>query len=254
MHPLIFPALQPARLMLSFTGMTTYTFVDAALPNRTLEIDLAETRSERVTGSAGIFLIGLLPTAVAVAGVALGTAWLGHAAYKFLLLALPLILGWRFSSLYPIRRAALTPAILSGLALGGTAAVGLAVLLPALREPALIRASLDARYGLTPVLAIVFALFNMTVNAVLEEVFYRGLLAPRLGTIVSTTLFALQHVAILAGPAGLPAALAAGGCTFLAGVVWCGLAARHGLAAAAISHIAADLVVLSTGLWLLGYL
>jgi hypothetical protein len=233
--------------------MTTYTFVDAALPDRNIEIDLTEVRTKTPWHAARNLLMGSLPTAVALAGASCGLAWLGHAAYKVLLLAIPLAAGWRIHAL-TVRRDVLAPAVLSGLALGAAAAAGLALLLPALRDPALIRASLDARYALTPALAVAFALFNMTANAFLEEVFYRGWLAPRAGAIASTALFALQHVAILAEPAGLTAASAAGACTFLAGLAWCSLAARHGLAAAVVSHVAADLVVLTTGLFLLGYL
>lgn len=194
----------------------------------------------------------VLSLALAALSPVLGAGWLGHGLYKMVLLGFPFAGGrgpaWRSSV-----ASAAVPALLLGTALGGLG-LGIAAATAGLAwDPAAFRSALEARFHYTPVALAAAALAIATVNALLEEWFYRAWLDERVGMAASGGVFAVQHVLVLAPLAGMPAAFAAGAAVLPAALAWSLLARRHGWGAAVISHVAADLVLFAGGLHLMGF-
>lgn len=199
--------------------------------------------------SAALVVLGL-----ASMGHWIGHGWLGHGLYKVGLLAVPLLAGVRFSR--PLRPSGRS--VLGGVGLGlllGAAAAGLvASLLPRFVDPSALRASFDARYGTTPATVLVAALAVATMNALLEEWFYRGFLDARIGASFASFIFGVQHAIVLSGLAGPLPAFLAGALCVPAGLVWSSLARRTGgILVPFLSHMAADLVLFAAGLRILGW-
>ena len=93
-----------------------------------------------------------------------------------------------------------------------------------------------------------------TMNALLEEWFYRGFLDARLGPVAASMNFGAQHAIVLSGlSCPLPALLAGVACV-PASLVWSTLARRTGgILVPFLSHMTADLVLFAAGLRILGW-
>jgi membrane protease YdiL (CAAX protease family) len=90
-----------------------------------------------------------------------------------------------------------------------------------------------------------FAVYSLAMNGYVEERFWRGALLARTGVRRGAAAFGLLHAAAIGALAGLPAALAAGAVTALAGLLWGGLRRRSGtLWPCVITHVAADAAIL----------
>lgn len=135
---------------------------------------------------------------------------------------------------------------------------GRAVLLIAL--VLLVAGDVAARYGLVTVYMLpdgwreiaerarpwlAFAIYSLAVNGYVEERFWRGALLARTGVRRGAAAFGLLHAAAIGVLVGLPAALAAGVITGVAGVFWGWLRRRSGtLWPCVITHVAADAAIL----------
>ncbi len=195
----------------------------------------------------------LVPLALAALAPFLGFGWLGHGVYKLALLGFPLTGGRLAVWVGSPGIGAMARATGIGLALGG-AGLGIAwASAGSFWEPTVMRHALDARFSYTPAAAITAAILIATLNAVLEEWFYRGWLDARAGLVTGALTFAAQHVLVLAPLVGLVGALGAGLAVVPAALAWSWLTGRDGWGLAAVSHIAADLVLFAGGLALLGY-
>ena len=91
----------------------------------------------------------------------------------------------------------------------------------------------------------VFAIYSIAVNGYVEERFWRGALLARTGVRRGAAAFGLLHGAAIGVLAGLPAALAAGAITAVAGLFWGWLRRRTGtLWPCVVTHVAADAAIL----------
>lgn len=197
-------------------------------------------------------VIAAAPALVALLGTFIGHGWMGHGLYKILLLGIPFYFGARMS--WP-RRGSIRDAVLSGIALGALAFGLLYFILPLLVDVASVRAGFDARYHYTPTTAVIAAVLIMSINALLEEWFYRGFLDGYSGVALSVFFFGAQHAVVLAGIAGLVPGIIAGVAVMPAGLLWTWLARRsNGIFIPFISHALTDVILLTGGLWMLGYL
>jgi membrane protease YdiL (CAAX protease family) len=136
---------------------------------------------------------------------------------------------------------------------GGRAVLLMCVLL-------LAAADVAARYGLVTIHMLpdgwreiaaraqpwrVFAIYSIAVNGYVEERFWRGALLARTGVRRGAAAFGLLHAAAIGVLAGLPAALAAGAITIVAGLFWGWLRRRSGtLWPCVVTHVAADAAIL----------
>ncbi|MEK8022662.1 MAG: CPBP family glutamic-type intramembrane protease [Candidatus Hydrogenedentota bacterium] len=203
--------------------------------------------------SIPILLAAFVPLLLAAAGTMIEHGWLGHGLYKLGLLFVPLLFGMRFAFPQRMKKESATVALSTGLLLGLAAWLLIELILPRVADPRTIRAAFDARYHYTPSSAIAAACLIATANAVLEEWFYRGFLDDAGGKILSLFCFSLQHFIVFRGLAGTGPAFIAALAVVPAGWIWSRIRTRHGLAAASLSHIVTDAVLLVGGLRLLGY-
>lgn len=195
----------------------------------------------------------LIPLILAALSPVFGYGWLGHGVYKLALLGLPFSGGRSALCIGAMNSVVLARAVAVGAALG-SAGLGLAwACAGTLWEPTVMREALDTRFSYTPAAAVIAALFIATLNAVLEEWFYRGWLDHRSGVFISAMTFAAQHVIVLAPLVGSAPALCAGLAVVPAALAWSWLSRRDGWALAVVSHVVADIVLFSGGLRLLGY-
>jgi len=196
--------------------------------------------------------VAAAPAIVAFLGTLIGHGWIGHGLYKLLLFGIPFFYGAKMA--WPNRRN-ICEAVISGLALGTLAFGLLYLVLPLLVDVASVREGFDARYHYTPTTAIIAAILIMSINALLEEWFYRGFLDNYAGVPLSVFFFGLQHAIVLAGIAGPVPGVIAGVAVMPAGLLWTWLARRsNGIFTPFISHALTDVILLTGGLWMLGYI
>lgn len=226
-----------------------------------------------------ILLLASLPFFAKATTLWLGlTGYVAQSAYKVLQLAIPL--GWRFFRLkwgysvaaaIPSRRRFpfvrwLNVGVFLAFVFAGSAIVAILRLGPSLgvhRE--VIRAALDSRFEASPAVAIMVVLFLSSANAALEELHFRVWLdrelTKRVGSVlgigISALAFGAMHAFILVGLPGIrPEAIVAMGAGLtLAGICWSMLLRRPGgVYAAWLSHGLTDALLLTWGLFWLGYL
>lgn len=200
------------------------------------------------------FAVALAPLALAALGPLIGHAWLGHGLYKLALLALPFACGCRAA--WPARPTGrqVALAVTSGAMLGLIAFCLIAGIVPRFISFSELRANFDARYGYTPLTAGIAALAIASLNALLEEWFYRGFLDRQLGAPLSALVFSLQHVIVLIGLGGPAASVAAGIAVYPAALIWTYVTKQGGISMAFLSHAITDAVFLAGGFYLLGYI
>lgn len=146
-------------------------------------------------------------------------------------------------------------------------AIGLLVMLAPMLglNPETLRAGFDGRFAVSGMGAVAVVAFLSLLNSALEEFHFRGWLdtelSKRAGTFVGITVSALafgcMHGFIALGLPGVPPIVVVpmvGGLA-LVGACWSGLMRRPGgIYAAWLSHGLTDAVLLTWGLWWLGYL
>lgn len=224
-----------------------------------------------------ILLLAMLPFAAKAISVTwLASHYLTQGLYKIFQLGVPVawrrkMLGRRgLSAIWPIEEG--WPSMATwGLAVGiaclliGTAIVAITSLAPALGVvPSALRKDFDARFALTPLVAIGIVVYLFTINAALEELHFRGWLDRALtktcgdacGIATSAATFGAMHLFIFAGMRGV--GLVQLGLVWLsltiAGASWSWLARRPGgIQAAWLSHGLTDAGLLTWGLHWLGY-
>ena len=224
-----------------------------------------------------ILLLASLPFAAKAATLWLGlTGYFAQSAYKVLQLAIPL--GWRFfrrkqgcSVAIPTQRRFpfvrwLNLGVLLAFVFAGSAIAAILFLGPSFglhRE--VLRKAFDTRFDVSPAAAVAVVLFLSSANAALEELHFRVWLdrelTKRLGNIlgvgISALAFGSMHAFILVGLPGIrPEAIVAMGAGLtLAGTCWSILLRRAGgVYAAWLSHGLTDVILLTWGLFWLGYL
>ncbi len=224
-----------------------------------------------------ILLLASLPFALKGVTLWFGfTGYLAQSAYKILQLLIPLV--WRFgrgergfSVAWPVRDGypflrLLNLGVLLALIIAGIAIAGIVYVGPAWGlEPRVIRAAYDQRFDVSGVAAIAVVLFLSFVNSALEELYFRVWLdrelTKRIGHIlgisISAFAFGAMHGFILFGLPGIPLeciiAMVLG--LTLAGICWSLLIRRPGgVYAAWLSHGLTDALLLTWGLFWLGYL
>lgn len=202
------------------------------------------------------YCVAFIPCLLAFAGPLIGYGWVGHGLYKIALFSIPLYFGLRPRRIPSINPRDRVAAILSGIILGGVAFGLLYTIMPLLIDPIEVRRGFDSRYGYTPTTAIIAAILIMSINALLEEWFYRGFLDDHAGVPVSVLAFGAQHMIVLGGLVGFWPAVLAGAAVMPAGAIWTWIARRSGskIFLPWISHMLTDVVLLGGGLWMLGYL
>ncbi|NLD72950.1 MAG: CPBP family intramembrane metalloprotease [Chloroflexi bacterium] len=177
-------------------------------------------------------LLFLVFAGVGVATIALpqpGRLAILYVALGVLVLAYPGLgsLEWRFS----------LPAV------GRGALLGLVISLPVWAfVPTQLRAMAGRLYGAGD-LALLFYQACL-VPAPLEEVFFRGILAPEAGAAAGVGLYALAGLLYFAPHAPFPSVVAAVLAMALLGLVWTYVRESHGLAAATACHLVAAFVLL----------
>lgn len=203
------------------------------------------------------------------------TGYALQSSYKVLQLILPMLWYRRMGKrgkeeFYPAQEMRpswklLSLAVLSAIALAGSGVLALhfVILILAL-DSATLRVGFDARFAMGPMGALFVVLFLASANAYLEEWHFRWWLDFELtrqwgrgvGIALSAAAFAFMHAFIVWGLPGVPsiaAPLMAAG-LFIAGIVWSVLLRRAGgFYAAWFSHGLTDALLLSWGLWWLGY-
>lgn len=224
-----------------------------------------------------ILVLAGLPFAAKGATVWFGlSGYLAQSSYKILQLAIPLL--WRygrgergFSVAWPVRDGfpfwrllnlgAAIALLLAGSAIGAVLLLGPTLGL----HPAVLREGFDGRFAVSGAAAVAVVLFLSFLNSALEELHFRVWLdrelTKRLGNIigigVSALAFGCMHGFILLGLPGVPTMvipLMVGGLTF-AGICWSLLLRRPGgVYAAWLSHGLTDALLLTWGLFWLGYL
>ena len=200
--------------------------------------------------------------------VTLSGTWAGRALYaasKLFILLWPLLAvrmilppgeGARVS--WRARLRALPLGLLSGAALSG-------LVLLALQTPlaAILEASAPAIRGKAAQMGILdwygpFALFLALGNSLVEEYYWRWFLYGRLrgflgvwpALLLASGAFALHHVVVTSQFFPQPWGVLMGLCVGVAGAAWCLLYERQGTVAGVwVSHLVADLAVLSVGYW-----
>lgn len=224
-----------------------------------------------------ILLLASLPFFAKAATLWLGfTGYLVQSSYKVLQLAIPL--GWRFvrrkrgfSVAIPTQRRFpflrwLNLGVVLAFAFAGSAIAAILLLGPSfgLQREAL-RAAFDQRFDVSPAAAVAVVLFLSSANAALEELHFRVWLdrelTKRVGNVlgvgISALAFGSMHAFILVGLPGIrvEAIVAMGAGLTLAGICWSLLLRRPGgVYAAWLSHGLTDALLLTWGLFWLGYL
>lgn len=226
-----------------------------------------------------ILLLASLPFFAKAATLWLGaTGYLAQSVYKVLQLAIPL--GWRFvrrkrgysvTAAIPTQRRFpflrwLNLGVFLAFVFAGSAIAAILLLGPSfgLHREAL-RAAFDQRFDVSPAAAVAVVLFLSSANAALEELHFRVWLdrelTKRVGSVlgvgISAIAFGSMHAFILVGLPGIrPEAIVAMGAGLtLAGICWSMLLRRPGgVYAAWLSHGLTDALLLTWGLFWLGYL
>lgn len=216
---------------------------------------------------------------VAAKCVVLALALQGYVAqslYKVLQLAVPAVWRWRgglrgAAVLWPVDVPLPTArlwlgATTLGLSLSAAGAIAAWLLLPALGlSPLHLRAAFDARFAVTPLQAVLVVVFLSCANSALEELHFRAWLDRELlrragdatGIAVSAMVFGIMHALIVWGLPGVtPVLLCLVAIALaLAGAAWSLLArCPGGIHAAWWSHALTDALLLTWGLWWLGYI
>ncbi|MDD3896441.1 MAG: CPBP family intramembrane metalloprotease [Candidatus Peribacteraceae bacterium] len=224
--------------------------------------------------AAGILLLAALPFLVKIA--ALGTT--GYALqslYKLAQLGIPVTwrlkkkrgmhVLWPFDEPRPALLGWMTGALLGcALALMGIIAIQIGTGF-GLVDPVSIRAGFDQRFTVHAPLAVAIVLFLSTLNAALEELHFRAWLDRELSALcgnaagigISALAFGGMHILIFWGMPwfSLQAILMIAGALALAGAVWSALARmRGGIHLAFFSHAVTDVLLLTWGLFWLGYM
>ncbi|MCA9248749.1 MAG: CPBP family intramembrane metalloprotease [Planctomycetales bacterium] len=227
--------------------------------------------------TAWLLLLAFMPFGLKAATVAFeATGYLAQSSYKFAQIAAPVY--WRYSFgnrrgwsvLWPFEQGKPAgPVWLAAIAiaalLAGTAVLAILLLAgPLALDRAELKAGLDAKFSLTPALALGIVVYLFTWNAALEELHFRAWLDRELharfgaiaGTAGSATAFAAMHLFIFADlPVATPLLLVLVFLSLaLAGAAWSWLRRRPGgIHAAWLSHGLTDAGLLTWGLFWLGY-
>ena len=227
---------------------------------------------------SGLLLLIAVPFVFKAAVLQTGmTGYAAQSSYKLAQLAAPVYWRWNYGKkhgwalLWPLDESwpstgVWLKAALLALLLAATAIVSVLLLAGPLRlDPNQLKAGMDAKFALTPILAIAIVAYLFTFNAAMEELHFRAWIDQELharfgslaGMLASAALFAAMHLFIFADlPVATPAVLAlVFGALALSGVAWSWLL-RHpgGIHAAWLSHGLTDAALLTWGLFWLGYL
>ncbi len=224
-----------------------------------------------------LILLALLPAIAKLAVKMLGvTGYAFQSAYKVFQLAAPVFWRRKFgrhkwlSTVWPTNEplpSATTWLLAVGVAMvlaGSAVATVLLLTEPLGLDRQTLREQFDAKFNMTPLLAIGVVLYLLTVNAALEELHFRAWLDRELaarfgdpaGILLSAVAFAGMHLFIFADMAGVTPLMLAlvFVALFIGGVCWSLIARRPGgIHAAWLSHGLTDAGLLTWGLFWLGY-
>lgn len=222
-----------------------------------------------------LLVFAITPIIVKVFTLLLGFTGYGlQSVYKLFQFGIPL-LWWHFATTeYTTAQKLLwkKPTLISvcvaaciGVTLGIIGIIAARFAIPLLHiDPVAIRTSLDARFSMTPITALLVVIFLASLNAALEEFYFRGWMdielssrtSNTIGVIVSTLLFGVIHIFIFVGTPGLTLTIYILVCIALtgAGAIWSLLLRKtRTLYTAIISHGLTDAMLLGWGLRWLGY-
>lgn len=224
-----------------------------------------------------LFLTAALPFAAKIGVMLLGLqGYALQSLYKIFQLCIPI--GWRYKQhkrglelFWPIheplpsRHTWIIATALSILLSGGAISIVYLVALVWHIDPAMLREGFDQRFSVSGTTAVLVVFFLSFINSALEELHFRAWLDRELsqkignigGITISAAAFAGMHGLIFWGLPGFPSSLIALPILglFICGVCWSMLSRKlGGIHAAWWSHGLADALLLSWGLYWLGYI
>ena len=225
-----------------------------------------------------VLLLALLPFAIKLTCMSFSViGYSVQSLYKIAQLAIPIF--WRrkvqqyrgWQAVWPIDQPCPSwrlwlISVLVAIVLSVSAIMAITFLAPLLEiKPEILNSSFSKKFDLTPMIAILVVAYLFTINAAIEELHFRAWLDDelskrcdsRLATIISSAMFAGMHLFIFIGmePLGPLLLVLVFAALFIAGIGWSLIAKQPGgIHAAWLSHGLTDAVLLTWGLFWLGFL